>query len=273
MFHPHGWCFQWEPPLIGLHVGSDAVTALAYFSLPLGLGHLMLRRRDLPFRALFALCGAFIVLCGLTHVASILVIWQPLYWMEGVVKAATALVSIATAVVAVRALPQLLRIPNPLIDPLTEVASRAALFETVKKLIANGRPAVVLYVDLDGFKDVNDRYGHAVGDVVLREAASRLRGAVRKPGVVGRLGGDEFAVVLPNADAGEGERVAAAIGAALREPIVLKDALIQLGASVGVAGLGLDFETSLRAADRAMYAAKTAQRTGPDASATIVSSK
>jgi diguanylate cyclase (GGDEF)-like protein len=260
MFHPHGWCFQWEPPLIGLHVGSDAITALAYFSLPLGMGHLLLRRRDLPFKLLFALSGAFIVLCGLTHLASIVVIWQPVYWTEGVIKAATALVSIATAIVAVRALPQMLRLPNPLVDPLTDVASRAALFEMADKVVASGRPSVVLYVDLDGFKVVNDRYGHGCGDAVLREAARRVRAAVRPRDVVGRLGGDEFAAVLPNADEAGGERVAEAIRAALREPISVHDITVNVGASVGLAPLGSDFEASLRLADRAMYAAKSVAR-------------
>jgi GGDEF domain-containing protein len=69
-------------------------------------------------------------------------------------------------------------------------------------------------------------------------------------------------VVLPNADAADGERVAEAIRAALREPISVHDITVSVGASVGVAPLGTEFEASLRVADRAMYAAKSAQRTG-----------
>ncbi len=264
MFHPHGWCFQWEPPLIGLHVGSDAVTALAYFSLPVGLGHLLLRRRDLPFKVLFALCGAFIVLCGLTHVASILVIWQPLYWTEGVVKAATALVSIATAIVAVRALPQLLRIPNPLIDPLTEVPSRAALYETVKKLIASGRPSVVLYVDLDGFKDVNDRYGHAVGDQALIAVANACMEGKRSSDIVGRLGGEEFAMLLPETDLYQARIVAERVRKAVAASAVTAGGVhFNVTASVGLAAAAVSmsgFEALLGAADQALYRAKNEGR-------------
>jgi diguanylate cyclase (GGDEF)-like protein len=257
-FHPHGWCYLWEPPLVGLHVGSDALTALAYFTIGAVLVVLVRRRRDLPFGALLTLGGMFIFLCGLTHLASILVVWQPLYWIEGFVKAATALVSVATAVVAIPSLPLILRIPNPLVDPLTGAATRGALFETVQKKLANVRSAAVLYVDLDGFKDVNDRLGHACGDAVLREAARRLRAAARPRDIVARLGGDEFALVLPDASIADGERVARDIRAAVGAPIRVDTGEdVHIGASVGVAPFDRDFETALRAADAAMYAAKS----------------
>jgi diguanylate cyclase (GGDEF)-like protein len=256
-FHPHGWCYLWEPPLVALHVGSDALTALAYFAIGLALALLVRRRRDLPFGLLFALSGAFIFLCGLTHLASILVVWQPLYWVEGLVKAATALVSVATAVVAIPSLPLIMRIPNPLVDPLTGVATRGALFESVQKKPASTRSAAVLYIDLDHFKDVNDRFGHACGDLVLREAARRLTAVVRPRDIVARLGGDEFALVLTGASLADGERVAAQARAALAAPVAVSDGrTVQIGASIGVALVDADFDAALRAADRAMYAVK-----------------
>ena len=256
-FHPHGWCYLWEPPLVALHVGSDALTALAYFAIGTSLAMLVRRRRDLPFGVLFALSGAFIFLCGLTHLASILVVWQPMYWTEGFVKAGTALVSIATAAVAIPSLPLIMRIPNPLIDPLTGIATRGALFESVKKKLASARRAAVLYVDVDHFKDVNDRFGHACGDLVLREIARRLGSVVRARDIVARLGGDEFAIVLGDASLADGERVAAEARALVSGPIVIgNDRIVHVGASIGVATVESDFDGALRAADRAMYAAK-----------------
>ncbi|MDB5072773.1 MAG: Ethylene response sensor [Candidatus Eremiobacteraeota bacterium] len=257
MFHPHGWCYLWEPPLVALHVGSDALTALAYFAIGLALALIVRRRRDLPFGLLFALSGAFIFLCGLTHLASILVVWQPLYWIEGLVKAATALVSVATAVVAIPSLPLIMRIPNPLVDPLTGIATRGALFESVQKKPASMGPAAVLYIDLDHFKDVNDKFGHACGDLVLREAARRLKAVVRPRDIVARLGGDEFALVLTGASLADGERIAAQARTALAAPVSVNDGrTVWIGASIGVAELNGDFDAALRAADRAMYAAK-----------------
>jgi diguanylate cyclase (GGDEF)-like protein len=261
-FHPHGWCYLWEPPLVALHVGSDALTALAYFAIGTTLAILVRRRRDLPFGVLFALSGAFIFLCGLTHVASILLVWQPLYWTEGVVKAVTALVSVATAAVAIPSMPLIMRIPNPLVDPLTGVATRGALFESVQKKLASARSAAVLYIDLDGFKDVNDRFGHACGDLVLREAARRLSALVGPRDIVARLGGDEFALVLADASDAGGQRIAAEARAALAAPVSVNDGrTAHIGASIGVARFDGDFDAALRAADRAMYAAKHGDRT------------
>ncbi|MCG9884720.1 MAG: ATP-binding protein [Cyanobacteria bacterium] len=110
---PHGHCYLWQTPLVGLHIAADALTALAYFSIPATLLYFALRRRDLPFKGLFALFGAFIVLCGLTHVMEIWTLWHPNYWSAGVLKGATALVSVATAATAVPVVPQALALRSP----------------------------------------------------------------------------------------------------------------------------------------------------------------
>jgi PAS domain S-box-containing protein len=113
MFSPHGICLLWEPELIWLHVVSDALIALAYFSIPFALAIFVLKRRDLRFGWIFWLFGIFIMACGLTHVLSIYTLWVPVYGIEGLVKAATAAASIFTAGMLWPLLPKLLTIPSP----------------------------------------------------------------------------------------------------------------------------------------------------------------
>jgi PAS domain S-box-containing protein len=95
---PHGFCLLWDPRLIALHVTSDAVIALSYFAIPLALGWFVSKRRDLAFGWVIWLFGAFITLCGTTHLMEIWVLWHADYAVQGLVKAATAAVSLLTAV-------------------------------------------------------------------------------------------------------------------------------------------------------------------------------
>src|SRR5262249_17286292 len=97
-FMPHGHCFSWLPEILWLHVLSDALVGLSYYSIPFALLYFAIKRRNLPFRPLFVLFGVFIMLCGATHFFSIWVLWYPDYGPEGIVKALTAVVSAATAV-------------------------------------------------------------------------------------------------------------------------------------------------------------------------------
>lgn len=114
-YMPHGMCLLWQPGLVALHVASDAAIAFAYFAIPISLAVFLRKRKDLErqHQALAALFGVFIMACGLTHVASIVVLWIPLYGAEGVLKAITAAASVATAIVLPFLIPQLLRIPSP----------------------------------------------------------------------------------------------------------------------------------------------------------------
>jgi diguanylate cyclase (GGDEF)-like protein/PAS domain S-box-containing protein len=144
-------------------------------------------------------------------------------------------------------------------DPLTGLANRRALERTLEAALARaasrGRSVGVLMLDLDGFKAVNDRHGHAAGDEVLREVARRLRRSVRERDVVARLGGDEFVVVLT--DLGAVPDSVDRVEAALAEPFPGVDAALR--AAVGVAMFPADGPTVaelLAAADRQMYAAK-----------------
>jgi diguanylate cyclase (GGDEF)-like protein len=123
----------------------------------------------------------------------------------------------------------------------------------------------VLFVDLDGFKQVNDNLGHHSGDLVLREVAERLSGCVRQPDLVARLAGDEFTVLLDDlADVDEAHVVAQRIEAMLEQPILLADGEIHVTASAGVAVSTTGKEVAddlLRDADLAMYARKRARST------------
>ena len=112
MFSPHGICLLWEPELIWLHVVSDAAIAAAYFSIPLALAILVAKRRDIQFGWVFWAFAIFIMACGLTHALSIYTLWVPIYGIEGLVKAATAIASIFTAAALWPLLPKVLTIPS-----------------------------------------------------------------------------------------------------------------------------------------------------------------
>ncbi|HEY0791484.1 MAG TPA: PAS domain S-box protein [Chthoniobacterales bacterium] len=111
-FMPHGSCYTWDPYVIWLHVISDGLIAVAYFSIPLTLLYLVRRRNDLAFNWVFLCFAVFIVACGVTHVMEVWNIWRPLYWLAGLIKAVTAVASLITALVLVRLMPQALAFPS-----------------------------------------------------------------------------------------------------------------------------------------------------------------
>ncbi|GLL02264.1 GGDEF domain-containing protein [Dactylosporangium matsuzakiense] len=142
-------------------------------------------------------------------------------------------------------------------DPLTGLANRAVLTDRLEALTDNGSPAAVLYLDLDGFKAVNDGHGHEAGDAVLRAVAARLLTLVRGGDLVARLGGDEFVVLAPGLDAAGASALAARVVDQVARPVPIGPATFAVGASVGVAVLsGTGGADALRAADTAMYQAK-----------------
>lgn len=112
-FMPHGHCYLWKPEILWLHIFSDAGIALAYYSIPAVLIYLTKKRTDLPFKNLFWLFGAFILLCGTTHLFAIWTVWHPDYALDGILKATTAIVSIITFFVACRLIPQALNLASP----------------------------------------------------------------------------------------------------------------------------------------------------------------
>jgi diguanylate cyclase (GGDEF)-like protein len=149
-------------------------------------------------------------------------------------------------------------------DPLTGLPDRAFLMKRLSTLLAGERIAdrhfAVVFLDLDNFKQVNDEFGHLIGDDVLREAARRIAGCLREGDQVVRYGGDEFVALIEGVtDAREVEPVIARIHMALAKPIAIPGGEVVLSLSAGMA-LGSEPggspEELLAAADRAMYAAK-----------------
>jgi diguanylate cyclase (GGDEF)-like protein len=150
-------------------------------------------------------------------------------------------------------------------DPLTPLLNRRAFVRELGRVLAfiqrYGGPASLIYFDLDGFKAVNDRFGHAAGDLALGAVARRLAANVRESDIVGRLGGDEFGVILVHADIASAAAKAAALAHAVEsEPVPCGEWLAPLKISYGVRKIvpGLGAEQVLAAADAAMYARKRA---------------
>ena len=112
-YMPHGYCFLWNPGLVGLHVISDSLIALSYLSIPFTLGYFVRKRRDLPFHWMFLCFGVFILACGVTHAMEVWTLWHADYWVSGSIKALTALASVATAILLVKLIPHAVALPSP----------------------------------------------------------------------------------------------------------------------------------------------------------------
>ncbi|MEM9541660.1 MAG: ATP-binding protein [Cyanobacteria bacterium P01_E01_bin.42] len=110
---PHGHCYLWQTPLVGLHASADFAIAFSYYCIPLMLIYFIRQREDVPFRGLFVLFGAFIITCGTTHFMAIWTLWYPHYWLAGIVKVITAIVSLYTVLELFPAIPQALALPSP----------------------------------------------------------------------------------------------------------------------------------------------------------------
>lgn len=153
-------------------------------------------------------------------------------------------------------------------DSLTELPNRLLLLDRMAQASSragrNGSRLALLFLDLDHFKRINDTHGHSTGDLVLREAATRMQGCIRHGDTVARLGGDEFVVLLENiVSSGPVVSVAEKLREALGQPIRAGGQLFHIGASIGIAMYpddGVDAEQLLQCADTAMYEAKTSGR-------------
>jgi signal transduction histidine kinase len=111
-FVPHGYCLLWRPDLVAIHAVSDFLIAFSYFTIPVGLWYFARNRTDLRFRGVFYLFAAFILFCGLTHIIGLVTLWAPVYGLQGLVKAATALISLVSAYTLWPIIPQALAIPG-----------------------------------------------------------------------------------------------------------------------------------------------------------------
>lgn len=154
------------------------------------------------------------------------------------------------------------------LDPLTGLPNRAALHQSLALALQQRAALALLFIDLDGFKQVNDQHGHEAGDAVLQAAAGRMLAAMRADDTVARLAGDEFVIIARGVNSQASARdIARKLCAALAAPIVLAGAEVKIGASIGVylnaAGQPpQSAEQALALADQAMYSAKRAGRNG-----------
>ena len=110
---PHGHCYLWQTPLVLLHLISDLLIAIAYFSIPIMLLYFLFKRSDIPFQSFFIMFGAFIVFCGTGHLLEIWTLWHPAYWLSGVEQALTAIISCYTAIRMANLLPRFLSLKTP----------------------------------------------------------------------------------------------------------------------------------------------------------------
>ena len=168
-FMPHGYCFAWRPDILWLNVTSDALIALSYYIIPLALIYLVRARRDIAFQWMFTLFGLFILSCGTTHVLGIVTLWHPVYRLEGVVKAVTALASLPTAVMLVWLTPRAIALPSP--QQLRNAN------EALKQEIAERKEAQAQVWELN--RDLEHRVAERTADLersnqMLREANERL---------------------------------------------------------------------------------------------------
>lgn len=146
-------------------------------------------------------------------------------------------------------------------DELTGLPNRRLFLDTINGCISRGQSGCVALIDLDFFKHVNDSYGHAAGDAVLRTFATVARQGLRGTDMLARIGGEEFALLLPDASIEVGERICARLGKALAHAATTYDGHeIFVTTSIGLARLGQCADTAMAEADHALYAAKGAGR-------------
>jgi diguanylate cyclase (GGDEF)-like protein len=158
------------------------------------------------------------------------------------------------------------------IDPLLDILNRRGFERELKRALAHvkryGTQAVLMFVDLDGFKGINDRYGHGAGDLLLKAVARELIGHVRASDIVGRIGGDEFGVLLWRLEGPQATAKARQLEAMIAQVgISHGKARIEVAASIGIAPLVEDASPAdiIAAADQAMYARKDERRGLPAA--------
>jgi diguanylate cyclase (GGDEF)-like protein len=153
-------------------------------------------------------------------------------------------------------------------DLLTDIQNRFSMEKHLEALIEDARQTAgifgIIYIDLDGFKQVNDEYGHQVGDIYLQEAASRMKRQLRPADILARLGGDEFAVLVPIVRTrSEVQEIALRLDRCFGAPFTTRGHVLRGSASIGIALYpedATDKDTLLLKADHAMYVAKNAKK-------------
>lgn len=299
----HGHCYLWNDSLVYLHVISDLVIAASYFTIPVALVILVRKRPDLHFNYMFIFFALFIFACGATHIIAIYNVWNGAYWLSGSMKALTAVASVVTAILVWPLLPKALALPSNeqlLIlnerlrleaeankrlsarlesmireremqatrDPLTSLRNRRGFEERWGEEVAvarrTGSSLMVMMIDLDNFKRINDKHGHAVGDLVLQSVSAVMVKSLRAYDIPARFGGEEFVIALPNTNFDEGCNVAERLRAEISASQVQLDdgATLSVTCSIGLTQHRLErnLDLTLRDADKLLYEAKAAGR-------------
>lgn len=204
-FMPHGYCYLWQVPLLWLHIVSDAIITLSYFSIPFALFYFVKKRTDLAYRWVYVLFGIFICLCGTTHLFSIWIIWHPDYWLEGFIKLATALVSFATAVLIWPLIPTLLKIPSPQTLQNSEAYLRAIFDATPDTILISNEKGIITMANqqtesLLGYT-ANELLGQPIEMLVPGnhlEIHPKYRADFAKSGILRRKAGRKVKALLKN---------------------------------------------------------------------------
>lgn len=298
---PHGHCLLWRPDLLLLHISGDILIALSYALIPMALVYIVYKRDDLKFDRLFWLFAAFIFSCGITHVISLVNIWHGYYFIAGIAKSVTGVISAITAVALIRLVPGILKIPSTTdleasnqallaakdelvsanktleqrvqrrtqelerlarTDMLTGIANRREVVSVGHREFARAqryrRNFSVIMIDIDFFKQINDKKGHQAGDDALIHVAQTLQRCCRQSDHLGRYGGEEFLMICPETD------IDAAMQLADRCRIAVMEMADEPGItiSLGVADIAdeIDLESLISDADAALYRAKEAGR-------------
>ncbi|MEG4806435.1 PAS domain S-box protein [Microcoleus sp. F8-D3] len=153
---PHGHCYLWQRELVAIHIVSDSIIALAYYSIPLSLIYIIIQGKELPFRNIFWLFAAFIISCGTTHIMEIWTLWHPVYWVSGILKIITAAISAYTAFSLIFLVPQALTLVTP-----TQLGMLARILQ---KEIIERRKTEARYQTLTEASPVGIFYADALGD-------------------------------------------------------------------------------------------------------------
>jgi len=222
-------------------------------------------------RVVLASWSPLMVFCGLAA-AEMMGLWVGPTWLEEGLAGAFVLASLLLALGLSDKLLQLRRDRDlasrqATMDPVTKILNRHGieerLFKEVEDARGRGDTLSIAFVDLDNFKDINDRHGHSVGDQCLRIVSWRLRNQLRRGDALGRYGGDEFLVVLPGHDAQSALRIAERMRVSVEcRPLSMPDASVAASLSIGVAELapGESMSSLFERADTALYASKAAGR-------------
>jgi diguanylate cyclase (GGDEF)-like protein len=253
--------------------------ALLYSAVVLLLAATVLSVRGVrAARVVLASWSPLMVFCGLAA-AEMMGLWVGPTWLEEGLAAAFVLASLLLALGLSDKLLQLRRDRDlasrqATMDPVTKILNRHGieerLFKEVEEARARGDTLSIAFVDLDRFKEINDRHGHAVGDQCLRIVCWRLRNQLRRGDMLGRYGGDEFLVVLPGHDAPSALAVAERMRVSVHcRPLAMPEASIAASLSIGVAELapGESMSSLFERADTALYASKAAGRNRATAAA------